>query len=307
MKLASLAVVWVLVLAAGCGKMGDPKPPIVRTPQLVGDLKVSQNGYSVTLSWTNPSHYVDGNPATDLTEVRIFRNGVVVATEPVKAPGQLQTAQVDISKSLDESLIFAVQVGTQRGRASTVSKPVPIRPVEVPGAPRQLVGVLDQLRIMLDWEAPERNSDLVAGYVVSRSDRPMTDFTQSPHFEDAQYEDGKTYNYMVTAVRGASERIPGLTGASVRVTATDTRHPATPSGLMFQPLEMGVLLQWTANTERDLKEYLVFRSDQGDQTVCRGPAAACRDATYRPGLTYQLAAEDTLGNRSPLSAPIAGP
>jgi len=305
-KLAGPGLLLFLALAAGCGKVGDPRPPIVRTPQLVGDLSVSQTGYNVTLTWTNPSHYVDGNPATDLSEIRILRNGVVVATEPVKGPGQIQTTQIDIRNSLDADLNFAVQVGTQRGRASPVSSAVAIHPVDVPGVPRGLTAVFDQLRISLDWQPPDRNADLVGGYTVRRGDRPTTDFVQSPHFEDASYENDKVYTYTVLAVRGANERIPGAAGAMVNVTATDTRPPATPGGLRFEPFEMGLILQWTANTERDLKEHLVFRSDQ-PEPVCRGRAALCTDSSYRSGLTYRLAAEDTSGNRSPLSEPVAGP
>jgi hypothetical protein len=304
-KLAS-PVLLVLVLAAGCGKVGDPKPPIVRTPQVVSDLKVSQNGYSVTLTWTNPTHYVDGNPATDLSVVRILRNGVVVATEPSRGPGQIQTAQVEIRDNLNADLSFAVQVGTQRGRTSPASSAVAIRPVEVPGQPRQLTAALDQLRIILDWQPPQQNADVLAGYTVSRADRPAPDFVQATHFEDELYEGDKTYTYTVTAVRGATERIPGLAGASISVTAKDTKPPATPRGLNFQVLDMGVLLQWNANAERDLKEHLVLRSDQAEP-VYRGRPAFWNDPTYRSGLTYRLAAVDTSGNQSPWSEPVAGP
>ena len=308
MKLVGPAVVFVLVLAAGCGKVGDPKPPIVRTPQWVGDLKVAQNGYNVTLTWTNPTHYVDGNPATDLSEVRILRNGVVVTTAPAKGPGQIQTAQIDVRNSLNADLSFAVQVGTQRERASATSGAVTIRPVDVPGVPGQLSGVFDQLRVILDWQPPNQNPDLVGGYIVSRVDRQTTDFVQSPHYEDESYENDKTYTYTVTAVRGTSERTPGPTGAPVTVTSTDNRPPATPTGLRLEPLDTGVvLLQWNANTERDLKEHLVIRSDRPAEPVCRGRAAVCRDETYRPGLKYQLAAVDISGNQSQLSEAVAGP
>jgi hypothetical protein len=302
------AVLWVLIAAMGCGKVGPPLPPIVRTPQQVADLKVAQNGDKVVLSWTNPAVYVDSNPATDISSVRILQNGVVVATQPAKGAGQRQTAEIDISRSLlGSDLSFAVVVGTERGKSSPASNPAGIIPQEVPGSPRGLTATLDQLRIILDWEAPERNADLANVYLVSRSDRPETLVVMGRHFEDPEYEQDKVYTYTVTAaVSRENGPVPGLTGVSVRVTAKDTTKPATPSGLTFQSLEPGLLLQWAPNKERDLKEYLVFRSDQSEP-ICRGPAEICQDRDYRPGLTYRLFAEDRFGNRSPESAPIAGP
>jgi hypothetical protein len=239
--------------------------------------------------------------------VRILQNGVVVATQPAKAAGQPQTAEIDVSRILDSDLSFAVVVGTERGRSSPPSNAVPIRPRDVPGSPRALTATPDQLRIILDWEAPERNADLANVYLVSRSDRPEPLVVMGRHFEDPEYEQDKAYTYTVTAARsGEKGPIPGLSGVSVPVTATDTTKPATPSGLTFQSLEPGLLLQWTPNKERDLKEYLVFRSDQSEP-IYRGPAEFFPDRDYRPGLTYRLFAEDRFGNRSPESAPIAGP
>ena len=302
------AALWVLIAATGCGKVGPPLPPIVRTPQQVADLKVKQSGDKVILSWTNPAVYVDSNPATDISNVRILQNGVVVATEPAKAAGQPQTAEIDISRSRDSDLSFAVVVVTERGKPSTPSNAAPIRPLAVPGPPRGLTATPDQLRIILDWEPPEQNADLANVYLVSRSDRPEPLVVTGRHFEDAEYEQDKVYMYTVTAARsGEKGPIPGLSGVPVTVTAKDTKPPATPSGLTLVLIDMVLQLQWTPNKERDLKEYLVFRSDRMEQPVCRGPAELCPDPTYRPGLTYRLFAEDRFGNRSPESAPIAGP
>src|SRR5688572_30549336 len=69
----------ILLFAAGCGKVGAPLPPIIRTPQAINDLSAVQNGYDIILTWTNPPRYIDGNPATDLSKVRVLRNGVDVA------------------------------------------------------------------------------------------------------------------------------------------------------------------------------------------------------------------------------------
>ena len=303
---AALLALWV---AAGCGKVGPPLPPIVRIPQAIGDLRVSQNENRVILSWTNPAFYVDGqNAAADLAVVRILRNGEEVVKEPIKAAGQPQSHEEDITNRLNTDLTFEVQVETSRGRLSGLSNAVAIRPVDVPGAPRALRYVVDQQRITLDWDPPERNPALVGAYIVQRTDRPGAVSVQLPHFEDAEYEPDKKYTYTVTAVRGA-EMVPGPAAMPLTLTATDMTPPATPTGLQIESLGGGAgtaLLTWNKNTERDFKQYLVFRSDK-PEPLSRDVAEGFADVDYRPGLTYQLAAEDIFENKSELSAPQRGP
>lgn len=308
MKRSRFVVLVPMMLLAACGKVGNPLPPLVRKPQPVGDLKITQSADKVILTWTNPSVYVDNNAATDLAEVLILRNGVEIRREPVIAPGKPQSYSIPTSGTLDADLTFAVQVATARGRVSDPSNAVPIRPVDVPGPPRNLTAVADQSRIILDWQPPERNPQLVERYRIQRADWTMPREEPATHFEDSEYEAGMTYIYTVTAVRSAGDaKIPGPPGDPVSVTATDKKEPGIPTGLSIQPLDKGVLLTWMANPERDLKEYLIFRSDQPDKEIGRSVAVGFPDENYRPGLSYQLAAVDESGNQSQRSMPVAGP
>ena len=280
---AALLVLWV---AAGCGKVGNPLPPIVRIPQAVTDLKVTQSEYRVILSWTNPPGY-----------------------EPVKAAGQLQSHEVDVTNELNADLTFAVQVETRRGRVSVLSDTVAIRTVDVPGAPSALRSVVDKQRITLDWDPPERNASMAESYIVQRADRPGAITVKMPPFEDAEYEPDKKYTYTVTAVRSAEQgMVPGPAAMPLEVTATDKAPPAIPTGLQIQAQGGGggVFLSWNPNTERDLKWYLVFRSDK-IEPLSSVPAEGFPDMDYRPGLMYQLQAEDIFGNKSEKSAPRPGP
>jgi hypothetical protein len=303
-KLAGPAAVFVLIVAAACGKVGDPKPPINRTPQPVGDLKASQSGYRVTLVWTNPARYVDNNGITDLAFVRILRNGVPVGSEKAGLAGQPQSFAIDVTNSLDTDLTFVVQAETLRGKVSTLSNPVQIRPVDLPGVPRPLTPLVDQRRIFLKWDPPQEKANLVQGYLVQRSDWPAPVMVATTGFEDDNYEAEKSYEYKVTATRGG---IPGPASATVNVVAKDEKGPATPTGLEIEPAGAGVLLKWNANTERDFKEVLIFRSDQPDAPLVRRSVDGWSDMTYRPGLSYRLIAEDEFGNKSEPSAWQPGP
>jgi hypothetical protein len=303
---AAPAALFLLLAASACGKVGDPKPPIVRTPESITELRAVQSGYNVILTWTNPGRYVDNNPVTDLAFVRILRNGVEVDRVPVSAAGQPQSYGVDVANSLDMDLKFSVQVETERKRLSPEAT-VMFRPAQVPGTPRGLMATTDQFRITLTWEPPERNPNLAEVYLVQREDRPVSSPpTPMTRFEDSDYEPDKTYMYTVTAARANGSTGPA--GASVMVTATDKTAPKPPAGLQIEanPTGVGVVLKWTPSPERDKKEYWVYRSDQS-KPIAMTPVELFSDLTYKPGLSYQLEAVDFFGNRSEKSQPLAGP
>jgi len=296
-------------MAMACGKVGDPKPPINRTPLAVNGLNAGQSGHTVTLSWINPARYVgDKEAITDLGTIRILRNGVQIAQEKAGAPGQPQSYSIDVSKELDAEMTFAVQIETSRGRSSTVSTPVTIRPRDVPGPPVGLQATVDQERITLRWMVPQLNPTLAELYFVQRSDRPAPVRVMATSYEDEDYEVGKKYDYTVTAARGGDTPVSGLTGASLSVVATDEVPPLAPTGLTVMPAGLGaVFLRWDRNKERDVATYLVYRSDQEKPIVPPRAVEAFSDPEYRPGFTYQVVAVDKSGNESAKSAPAAGP
>ncbi|HET9793462.1 MAG TPA: hypothetical protein VFS34_03285 [Thermoanaerobaculia bacterium] len=61
------------VAAAGCGKKGDPLPPLPTRPARTRDLAVEQQGEAAELSFTFPSLRVDGAPLRDLVEIDVYR------------------------------------------------------------------------------------------------------------------------------------------------------------------------------------------------------------------------------------------
>jgi hypothetical protein len=307
-KPSVLAAVLLAVICTACGKVGDPKPPIKREPLAANGVSAGQSGNVVTLSWTNPARYVDNNAVTDLAYVRILRNGIQIAREKAQPAGQPQSYTIDVSNDLNTELTFVVQAETARGRLSPLSEAVRILPQEVPGVPRLLRTVVDLDRITLDWTPPERRPELVEVYLVRRSDRPAAVSVTTNHYEDEDYEPGKKYDYTITAARAGNPVVPGVAGASISVTAIDTKPPAAPTGLDVAPSGAGVFLSWDANRERDFKEYRVFRSDQPDKPIFPPLSVnGIPDDKYRSGLTYQLIAVDKSGNPSERSDPKGGP
>ena len=298
---------FTLILLMSCGKVGDPQPPIVRIPKAVTNLAASQVGNRIVLTWTNPSQYVDQNPASELGEIHILRNGVQVGAVAAMAAGTVQSFEVEVPQNQTDRLSFTVQVGGRGLRGLSESSNVAsVLPADVPGAPRNLTAVVDQFRIVLSWDPPESYPEFAEAYIVQRTDRTTADIVQTTRFEDSSYEPGKMYSYVVTSARGVQADVRGVGTASVSVIATDTRPPATPAEIRVERLGPQVILRWRANTERDFKDVLVFRSDSTDP-VAVTPVDGFVDTTYRPGLSYQLVARDVFDNLSPRSAAQPGP
>jgi len=303
-----IAIFAAVLLLAACGKVGETLPPIIRVPQKVDNLSAMQSGYSIVLSWTNPSKYIDGNSAADTGRVHVFRNNVEIGTVAATAAGQPQSFTVaDVKNRVGESLVFTIQLAVPKAsKPSAISNAAPIQPVDVPGSPQKLNATVDLGKIVLAWDPPELNPGLVDTYMVQRSDKPAASPVRVPRFEDTEYEPNKTYSYTITAVTKSG--ISGEGKLSGDVVAKDNKPPAIPGGLSVQQLNNVVFVQWEPNTEADLKGYQLFRSDRAEP-IKIDVANAYTDPDYVPGkgLSYEVLAEDVSGNKSLKSAPKPGP
>lgn len=73
-----------MLLALGCGKRGDPKPPVPVIPQATSDLVVTQRADKVILAWSYPALTTAGRSLGKVDRVRVFR---YVEPLPVDAKG----------------------------------------------------------------------------------------------------------------------------------------------------------------------------------------------------------------------------
>jgi hypothetical protein len=100
-----------LVIFSHCGKKGPLLPPILRAPQAVQDLILSQRGTLVLLSWTNPAAYVDGNPLDQVSEVEIW---LLREDKTQKSPDDKLTAEAFEQKASLLSRIRAAEFPSLR-------------------------------------------------------------------------------------------------------------------------------------------------------------------------------------------------
>ncbi len=302
------AILALLAVLAGCGKVGAPLPPFIRVPEAISDLSAVQRGDEIVLAWTNPARNIDGSSATDLGTVHIRSGPDTLASVGVNAAGRQQSFVIPSRERIGRQETYVLQLETTGQRFSDLSNAVSIVPVQVPGAVTNVRSVVDQGRIVLEWEQPQEAPQFADAYIVSRSDRPQTDIAADRKYEDPRYVPGQSYTYQVTAARRTDQGlVPGTGSRPFAVVAFDNRAPRAPRGLETVAEDSGGFLTWEANDETDLAGYRVFRGDGPD-----GPFTALLDGihatnaifdpAYRPGIYYAVSAVDEFGNESARSA-----
>jgi hypothetical protein len=295
-----IAILGLVLLLTGCGKVGEPLPPFIRIPEAVNDLAVRQSGNDLVLTWTNPPRYIDGSAATDLSRIQIRSNDAVLMTVEAMQAGQPQSLVLPIGGSVDLPRSFAVQVETAGGKMSPTSNTISISPVAVPGRVGHLQVFTDQRRITLTWDKPQDHPELVDGYRVSRLEPEETHVVTDTRYEDTRYRPGEMYTYQVTAMRGM---VPGVGPESVSLVIEDKTAPQVPIGLDIVVSDTGAFVTWAANSETDLAGYRIFRNQipVSDRSIA---ANSFFDAEYRSGFAYAVSAVDEFGNESARSPEI---
>ena len=114
-------------------------------------------------------------------------------------------------------------------------------------------------------------------------------------FTDPLQVDGRKRCYTVTAVRGTGERAAeGSPSVPACITPVDTFPPAPPTGVSPIATDGSISLVWEANTERDLRGYVVLRGEAGAATLTPVTGQVISetrftDSDVRPGVEYVYA------------------
>ncbi len=329
-----------LVVAAattGCGRKGDPLPPVVRVAQATTDLTVVQRADTAVLGWSYPSMTSVGGPLPDLEAIEVWRALMPEAQEPrgdskraredrlrlLAARGELvrtlDVAQLDeatrgsslvavedladLPAEGGEVVWYAVRSRCCGGRRSEFSNIARLEPDVPPAPPTELTAEPGKEGVALAWsptdELPVEIERSADGEIwTSLSPDPVTGGTRL----DATAGQGRTWSYRLRSVRPRAGGSPvfGPPGAVVVVEHPDLYPPEAPVDLVCLPETDRVLLRWRAGA--DAVSYRVSRRSGA------GPAVVIGDGLSELGLVdaqppfgdliYEVRAADRAGNLS---------
>lgn len=162
---------------------------------------------------------------------------------------------------------YKVASKSKHGSIGELSKVIAAKTKEGPLPPQKIRAFSGMVRMVkIQWDKHPDNS--VSGYAVYRSEKESGDFTeikkvQGTEFIDKGLLDGKTYYYSVAsyyAVRGIE-----ILGQLSKPVSAETKHgpKATKDLSAENGLAKKVVLKWSRNEEKDVKEYWIYKVADG--------------------------------------------
>ena len=150
-----MAALLVLAAALGCGKRGDPLPPLARTPQPVRDFAVAQRGPDLEIRYTAP-RTTTGGVRLDIHAVEILTargDGDFAKTALIEARKVAPGETVSVAQPLPPPgtrLRVAARAVVGRDR-SALSPLVTLLVQPPPAAPADLKARLTPEAVILTW------------------------------------------------------------------------------------------------------------------------------------------------------------
>jgi len=339
-----------MVLLLACGVQGPPQPPRVEVPERVTDLSVFQVGRTLEIRFTLPRQAVDGERLTRPLEIEILRAQLSAGAPLPKSPplalwshlqpyqwkGYANQGVVIYPARLSEgefkdwqaaNMLLAVRTLTRgfRHRAveSEVSSLERVRLLDVSGPVENLQSRTTEKAIELSWQGPAQTLEglevkSLAGYRVYKSPTGkagsflLLGESKEPAYLDTDFEFGRAYFYQVRVLFKEGGAIAESEASQpCEVIPRDIFPPTRPTGLTALYTAGAVELVWTANSEKDLAGYYVYRHEKGERPErlnkesLRTPIL--RDASVQPGhlYFYQVTAVDLSNNESQPSEEVA--
>lgn len=288
-----------MVTLAGCGTPGAPLPPTLNLPQPVTDLAAERHGNTVSLHWTTPAQTMDKLPLRGDIRMTLCRKADATQCTPV--PGATLTAGAaatyddllppQLTTGAPRLLEYKLTAANSRGRSAGESNAVLVVGGEGPQGVTALTAAVIPRGVLLHWHQ-ETEPQQQMMYVLhremiqgARTPSPKTfgagtqrltlnakNGTDPGIALDDSVISGDTYRYTVERVEqvdidGKSYDMSGFMSEPVTVEVRDTFPPRAPAGLAAvgtaanEGSPLAIDLSWSANMERDLLGYFVYRHD----------------------------------------------
>ena len=318
--LATLIFAAGCVLVAGCGSVGEPLYPALNIPARVNDLVAVERGNRIAIYFTIPSLTTEGLAvrAIGSLELRVGPNAGSgfnleqwaagakrIDTAPPAQPGPVKV-DIPATEFIGKEILAAVRVGNSRGRMSEWSNIIVVN-IETPlEKPLDLQAQPSPQGVRLIWSAPNQSAFRIFRKTDPEKDPSLLAATDKPEYLDSSTEYGKSYEYYVQAMHEKTES--DVAGPAV-IVPRDIFAPAVPAGLTVSAGVAAIELAWERNTEPDLKEYRIYRSEEDGPFVqiadgLEGPSYSDRKIESGKHYRYRVAAADQSGNVSQPSQSI---
>ena len=340
--LAALAV--CLAGAAGCGKQGNPQPPLRAVPATTQDLRVRQQGPRLLLDFAYPKTTAAGTALPGLQSIEVYESLQPAPREGALAPldarvfnasAQLQQTLADAdvgAATFGERLIidlplpdpledpvraryYGVRTVSTEGDRSEVSNLAGIAPRKPPEAPDNVSATARADGVLVEW-TPVAG---VLGYGIYRRGAQERAYgaplqllpgAEQKSWLDTSARFGQSYIYAVTAVVQANPIIESAVTSVDEVRYADRFPPPAPGDLVALTQPGQARLVWHASEEADFAGYLVYRREgDGDfqrLTAQPLPTPEFVDTGVAAGrsYSYRVTAVDQAGNESAPSAEV---
>lgn len=339
-----LSLVLAVLPIVGCGKKGEPLPPLRTIPLPTTDLSVYQQGRLILFDLAYPSTTLSGLPLGGIDTLELYAMTKPLpdptAAWPSAEPAEFEAAgkllqrfsgadlqaavagdrlqfQLPLASPLPSSplaTIYAVR-STKAGETSNYSNRVTLVAREPMAPPKGLAVEAQADGIHLRWE-----SDAAAqGFDIFRRDAQNKSYGQAIArvpggervFVDQTASFGNKYIYTVRAVANANPLVHSDPAGEREVGYEDRYAPPVPGNILALGERGTVRLRWDASPGTDVAGYLIWRKDPArDFTKLTATPLLATEFTDRglaSGLTFEyvLQAVDKSGNESPRSTPVS--
>lgn len=302
-------------LAAGCGYVSEPLPPLANVPARVTDLSAVQRGNRIVARFTVPHLTGEGmaikgdlmidlriGPPTDPPQEDLWAAGATPVVQGSIGNGSA-TYEIPTAAWTGKDAVVGVRVIADTGKSSRWSSLVVVPVVAPPEVPGEVRAQGTAGGVLLTWRA--RGMDFrIFRRTGSEPAIRIADTQQAP-WTDASAQFGKTYVYQVQTIEklAGDREAESELSQEASITPVDTFPPAVPAGLRVTGTSNSAELSWDSDTDSDLAGYRVYRAAPG------GPFEKIADVTTVPAYSdhavetgktyrYSITAVDQLGNES---------
>jgi hypothetical protein len=307
-RLAPAAFAAFIVLLAGCGYPGDPKPPALEIPSRVTDLRAAEYGSNILVEFTLPTLTTEGLTLTKVRSVELrVSAGAAFQNVNLKAagPGPIHDA-IPASDWIGKDVLLTVRATGPKGKTSEWSNAVPLS-VGVPLAtPANLVAENVAEGVRIHWQGGGPRYRIFRALNDQTPDRLAE--SDQPVYVDKTTSYGSMYKYFVQAITADDLRQSEIS-EMVAITPRDNFPPAVPAGLSAVAGVSAIELAWERNTEDDFRGYNVYRSIDGAAfekvaALIDAPAFSDRQVEAGKRYRYTVSSVDQADNESARPEPV---